>query len=391
MGIGKWDKRKSWPLSWLKTGECMKILGIIYFNDFETTCEENWSHIAKKVEISVNMLSQRQLSIFQKSIIINSLILSKVWYISHTLPPVMKHIKKINACVFRYIWSGTYHPVNRNTLCLHKEKGGLGIINVYFKSMAIFSSTVLNDLVGDIGLSIFYCKMRMSYLLDLNDVKEMAYVSPNFYSKAINVIRKSYHHEKFPVLSSKNIYCLLMPDIIPKTEENYPLLDWKCIWKSVNISFIGIMEREFIFKYVHGTLATNQRLKILSIKESDQCDNCQEPEYILHIFYFCSYIMPILMYFKCVLFHICNINKDNFLSTLMFNFKYKTKKDYNSAMILIVGYLYAIWVSKKKKYTKDETIAYVKSKFCYDRWLMKNVYKENLTQVFTKEYTNYVF
>ena len=267
----------------------------------------------------------------------------------------------------------------------------MGIINVYFKALAIFSSTVLNDVIKGIGLSIFYCKMRISYLLDLDDVKEMAFQSPNFYSIAIGVIRKNYHHEKFPVLNSKNIYGLLIPNITPKTEENYPLLDWKCIWKSVNISFIGHIEREFIFKYAHGTLATNQRLKILSIKESDKCDNCEEPEYILHVFYFCRYIRSILEYFKSVLFEICDINNDNFLRTLMFNFKYKTKKDYNSAIILIVGYMYAIWVSKKRKYTKDETIAYVKSKFCYDRWLMKNLYKDNLNQVFTKEYIDIVF
>ena len=57
----------------------------------------------------------------------------------------------------------------------------------------------------------------------------------------------------------------------------------------------------------------------------------------------------------------------------MFDFKYKTLKDRNSAVIMIVGYIYAVWVSKNNRYNKLETCAFVKGKLCYDRWILKNL------------------
>ena len=63
--------------------------------------------------------------------------------------------------------------------------------------------------------------------------------------------------------------------------------------------------------------------------------------------------------------------------TLMYSFKYKTRKDRNAAVILITSYIYAVWLSKKKNYTKEKIIIYSKSKLYYDRWLMIDMYKDD--------------
>ena len=56
MGVGRWYNRKHWPLEWVKTVDCTKVLGIYYYNDFNLTCKENWSIITKIIEISVKKL-----------------------------------------------------------------------------------------------------------------------------------------------------------------------------------------------------------------------------------------------------------------------------------------------------------------------------------------------
>ena len=75
----------------------------------------------------------------------------------------------------------------------------------------------------------------------------------------------------------------------------------------------------------------------------------------------------------------------------MYNFEYKSNKDRNSSIIMITGYIYAVWVSKKKKYTKEQTYTFIKSKLCYDRWLLRNLYKNQMTKIFTKNYIECVF
>lgn len=70
----------------------------------------------------------------------------------------------------------------------------------------------------------------------------------------------------------------------------------------------------------------------------------------------------------------------------MYSFKYKNKTDRNTAVILITGYIYSVWISKKNKFTKEQTIGYFKSKLYYDRWILKNIFMGNIGKVFNKKY-----
>ena len=78
---------------------------------------------------------------FQKSIVINCKVLAKAWYMSHVYPVPQETAKSVEKCIFRFIWNGNYHPVNRKTLYLKREKGGIGVIDMNIKAKAIFFST----------------------------------------------------------------------------------------------------------------------------------------------------------------------------------------------------------------------------------------------------------
>ena len=54
------------------------------------------------------------------------------------------------------------------------------------------------------------------------------------------------------------------------------------------VSNKGLHERELLFRYIHETLATNQRLHMLKIKANDEYDNCGQIAYSLHIIYLCK-------------------------------------------------------------------------------------------------------
>ena len=222
-------------------------------------------------------------------------------------------------------------------------------------------------------------------------MEEVSYTSPPPYSIAIDIIRQMHHRQKFPLLKSRDIYQHIFHKCVPIIEDNYPLFKWKSIWKRVNNTFIGISEREFLFRCLHETLATNQRLQMLKIRDNGNCDKCGEVEYSLHIFYFCKNIQCVVKWFQNILIKLGNMSSSQFLRTLMLDFKASDRKYDNMITLLISDYLYVLWLSKKKEYNTDQTLNFLKNKFNYSRWITKCLLKDNMNAYFPNAYVNYIF
>ena len=72
--------------------------------------------------------SQRNLSLKGKTIVLNTFILSKLWFIADIFPIPKELTPEINKIIFVYLWKGSAtEPIARETFCLPKDKGGLGI------------------------------------------------------------------------------------------------------------------------------------------------------------------------------------------------------------------------------------------------------------------------
>ena len=337
------------------------------------------------------MLHQRCLSLFQKALIINSLILSKVWYVAHTLHLSKIVAKKLNASIFQYLWSGMYQPIKRDTLCLPKKEGGLGVHNIIEKANSLLSSSCLKEVLNGVGLSRYYCAIRLSYMVDSGHLDEVCYCPPEHYSIAIDCIRKVYNHKKFPLIKSNDIYKILLPNGKPSVEINYPLNDWVKIWENVNNILIGVEERNFIYRYIHETLATNQRLYMLKIRDNESCERCGDPENAFHIFYFCKTIKCVVDWFENFLKNTCKIDSYNWLKILLFEIQSHSKIDKDTAVLLITNYLYCMWIGRKKGYNVLQIIGFLKGRLCYQRWLIRKRFGNNTKLYITERYENYVF
>ena len=389
-GVGKWHGKNDWPFDWLKIEHNLKILGIFHYENERKTIEMNWNIVIKKLEKTINAFLNRCLTIFQKAIIINSLLLSKVWYVAHTLPLNKIFAQKIIFLIFRYLWKSNYHPIRRTTLFLPKSEGGLGIIDVFDKAAAILTATSLKESVEGRQLNLYYCRMRLSYLLETEYYQELSYISPMFYSGVVENIRKIHKHAKFPRIKSKEIYSALRTKSPPLVEEDYPLLHWKRIWGNVNNPIVGIREREFMFKYLHERLPTNKRLELLGIRNNGNCELCNEPEYTMHIFYFCKGIKSSFNWFKRKLKLMCKLEDSNWFELLMLDIKGKSKRDQNTAALLICNYLYCVWISHTQKFSEGETVSLIKGKIYYLRWFLNVVYETKMNEYVTKEFSSVI-
>ena len=81
------------------------------------------------MENHIRKLSSRILSLYGKTKIINTLILSKTSYLSNIFPIDAETTNKIHEKIFKYLWNNkSSELIARKTIFLKKQLGGLNLI-----------------------------------------------------------------------------------------------------------------------------------------------------------------------------------------------------------------------------------------------------------------------
>ena len=125
------------PIKWNIT-DFVKILGIHFNNDTKMTKRYNITKCIKKMENNVKIQNQRHLSLKGKTIIINIILLSKLWYVCSVFPIPRDLLSEINKIIFKILWNNKKpEPIARETLFLPRERGGLGILVPSIESQAL--------------------------------------------------------------------------------------------------------------------------------------------------------------------------------------------------------------------------------------------------------------
>lgn len=83
----------------------------------------NWQIVLTKMENHIKKLSARQLSLYGKALLINTLILAKTTFLSNVLPIPETITEKVHKNIFHYLWQNNVpEPIARKTLFLAKNK-----------------------------------------------------------------------------------------------------------------------------------------------------------------------------------------------------------------------------------------------------------------------------
>ena len=150
--------------------------------------------------------------------------------------------------------------------------------------------------------------------------------------------------------------------------------------------FLGLKEREVCFRFLHDTLATNVRLKMLNIRQDDHFISCDEREESMHICYCCKNIKEMVVQFKLIINIYCVIWFDNVMRVIMLDFNSISKKYEYTAALLIVDYIYCIWISRLKEYNNVQKKEFLFWKIRNIKYLIVNILKDNSKKFLSKEY-----
>ena len=124
------------------TNSCVKALGVYLGYDKDICYYHNWTSKLEKLERILSVWKRRNLTIFGKSTIVNTLALSKLIYNAFILPnPGDEFFKSVSKLVYNFLWKKR-DRIKRHTLIGNIEQGGIGIIDVESKFKAAKASWI---------------------------------------------------------------------------------------------------------------------------------------------------------------------------------------------------------------------------------------------------------
>ena len=128
---------QKYPITWC-TDEFVRILGVQFNNDYEHTKYFNIQSCIWQMEECAKTQSQRNLSLKGKTIVINTLILPKLWFNANVFPIPKDLIPEINKVIFGYLGKEVVaKSVARETLFLSRDRGGLRIMGLVIQGQAL--------------------------------------------------------------------------------------------------------------------------------------------------------------------------------------------------------------------------------------------------------------
>ena len=356
------------------------------FKKLQDSIDICWLEVKNKIDKKIKTMTNRRLTLFQRSIIINSLLTSQIWYIAQTYPLTPMWSKQINRLLFNYIWLRKSEPIRRDTLTLDKQMGGLSLINIHIKAQCIFACRLIKQFLLDedqSSLLSYYIAIRLNPLFNIQSLPHNICTAKNPYlGQGVEFIRKFIHLRDFPNITSKAAYAHVIENKQPRIQEMYPLNNWKNIWTNLNFRYIPIRIREVLFKYIHEILPNKYRLKQIRISTSEMCDVCNVAETNLHMVYQCREINQVKDFFIRLL-QYCGFMNVNMMQIILLDIPKMEKKCKNTVVLLTALYISCIWYGRTNK---SSIINVLKLGIVKERNTLELMLKDRISDTFTERF-----
>ena len=138
--LGGWSGRVDPPVALEWNSVKIKALGV--FVGIGNLEEDNWRPRITAVDNVLKSWRSRSLSFRGKSLVINALALSRIWYVASLIhmPPWV--LKELSSLVFSFFWSGKHDLVSRSVVIQPSLLGGFSVVDIKFKVWSLLSQWV---------------------------------------------------------------------------------------------------------------------------------------------------------------------------------------------------------------------------------------------------------
>lgn len=169
------------------------------------------------VRTQCHIYSKRQLSIMGRVTIVNSLILSKVWYCLRMLKPTQKFLEKVKSCVYQFVWQKKRPQLRKERIFLPKSRGGLAVLDPSLQQL-ILQKRWLNYIIEPQKYPSFLRPFMIAHLSLLpasSDYPYMAFMDAEYRKSPLINKDLSIWHSIFALYDYFEFHGLKQVDIIP--------------------------------------------------------------------------------------------------------------------------------------------------------------------------------
>ena len=129
--LGSWRGRSDPPVDLDWTSFKLKVLGV--FVGIGDLTEDNWRPRINAVDKVLSSWRSRSLSFRGKSLVINALALSRIWYVASLVHMPARIRQELCTLVFKFFWSGKRDLVSRTVVVQPTCLGGFSVVDVRLK------------------------------------------------------------------------------------------------------------------------------------------------------------------------------------------------------------------------------------------------------------------
>jgi exonuclease III len=330
MGLGPWRGREVWPVLWLKSVPSLKIFGITFFPTVIETIQASWSSCVEGVEKCIMSWSSRLLpTLSQRSTILSTFALSKLWYLGQVLPLPREHLQRLERMVGRFLWLGRLERLPLDELCAPLKQGGLGLPNISAKCDALFLKHLCrilstpgqtqDHLMYWVGLSLrdYFPNLRQG--LNAESV-------PRYFSHCIALLKEACRsgnlsQETLSSVTTRGFYREFNSTPPPPKISVKFKLDWDLVWRRLGSPVLSSLGRDVMFVIIHDIYPNKDRLFRLNQHPTGNCPSCRGcGEDNLHLFTNCSRTRLCWVYLRALIEKITRVLVWDDLGLLMLSF-----------------------------------------------------------------------
>lgn len=361
------------PITW--EGK-IKILGITFTRDILYTVNENWTTVINKFKAKLIFLKHRNLSYRGRTMLLNTIALTKIWFLSNVfyMPPWA--LKSIERAIFNFIWNNLQsEPINRKTLYLPTSQGGLGILQPLLQNNALRLKhlfLITNHNINEpwvhlarywLATSLAKYHKNWKFLHANNVPKTITLNFPTYYQNLLFLLQNNKQITSLGNTTCKAIYKVLehnAKQISPRSEmywnrffgENLP---WKKLWSLNFKSFAPPTTNNIFFRLLHNIIPTGALLNSwsrLRHTHNPNCLSCGKFEDSPHVFSECKIAANIWNHFKPLL-HKLDGTQTQYQSTqVMLGLNVVNYQHNNPLKLLLltitINILQELWISRNK-------------------------------------------
>lgn len=271
----------SLTVPWLRTDNTIKILGIVFTNSIREMVTLNWDTIVTNFSRQVWLHSQRALTLYQKVILFNTFLSSKMWYMAAHLPPLAEHVAKLTSTMRRYLFRGAPATIPMLQLARRKQDGGM---NLHLPSMKC-NSLIINRHLTEIDSLPFY----QSCINQVNPIP--ANVISNL--PCLKLIISHLPNLPFQIRvhpSADLIHRLFVNQTDrPKVESDHPNCNWSRVWLNISTRELLSPQKSALYMWVNQKVPCRWLLFRMRRTDGEHCLHCAAPsETMEHKFFNCS-------------------------------------------------------------------------------------------------------